>query len=55
MTRMDERKGSCRFLIGKNLKGKRPLERLRRRWQAAINMYLQETEWWRGMDLSGSP
>ena len=36
-------------------KGKRPLGRLRRRWEDNIKLYLQEAGWGgHGLDLSGS-
>ena len=41
MTRMGERRGACRVLVGKP-KVTRPLGRLRRRWEANIKMDLQE-------------
>ena len=39
--RMGERRGVYRVLVGKP-EGKRPLERLRSRWEDNIKMYLQE-------------
>jgi len=41
VARMGEERGVCRFLVGKP-KGKRPLERPRRRWVGNIRMDLQE-------------
>ena len=38
---MGERRGVCRFLVGKP-EGKRPLGRPRRRWEDNIKMDLQE-------------
>ena len=38
---MGERRGAYRALVGK-LEGKRPLERLRRRWEDNIKMDLRE-------------
>jgi len=38
---MGERRGVCRFLLGK-LEGKRPLGRPRGRWEDNIEMDLQE-------------
>jgi hypothetical protein len=35
-------------------KGKRPLGRLRRRWEDSIKLDLQEVGWGLGLDLSGS-
>jgi len=40
---MGERRGVCRVLVGKP-EGKRPLGRLRRRWEDNIKMVLQEVE-----------
>ena len=41
--RMRERRGECRVLMGK-FDGKRPLGRLRRRWEDDTKMCLQEVE-----------
>ena len=41
MARMGELRGVHRVLVGKS-EGKRPLGRLRRRWEDNIKMYLQE-------------
>ena len=41
VTRMGERRGVYRVLVGKP-EGKRPFERLRRRWKNNIKMNLQE-------------
>jgi len=38
---MGERRGVCRVLVGKH-EGKRPLGRLRRRWEDNIKMDLYE-------------
>jgi hypothetical protein len=38
---MGESGGECRVLVGKS-EGKRPLGKLRRRWEDNINMYLQD-------------
>jgi hypothetical protein len=38
---MGERKSVCRVLVRKS-EGKRPLGRLRHRWEDNIKMYLQE-------------
>jgi hypothetical protein len=40
---MGERRGVCRVLVGKP-EGKRPLGRLRRRWEDNIKMGFQEVE-----------
>jgi len=44
-----ERRGTCRVLVGKP-KGKRPLERLRCRWEDSIEMALQEVGRVLGLD-----
>jgi len=41
VARMGERRGVCRDLVGKP-EGRRPLGRLRRRWEDNIKMDLQE-------------
>ena len=41
VARMEERRGVYRVLVGKP-EGKRPLGRLRRRWEGDIKMDLQE-------------
>ena len=53
VARMGEDRGVHRVLVGKP-QGKRPLGRLRRRWEDNIKMDLQEVGWGRGdwMDLA---
>jgi hypothetical protein len=46
---MGERRGAYRALAGKP-KGRRPLERPRRRWEDNIKMDLREIEWGHGLD-----
>jgi hypothetical protein len=46
---MGERRGVYRVLVG-NPNGKRPLERLRSRWEDNIKMDLQEVEWGHGLN-----
>jgi ribosome biogenesis protein Nip4 len=41
---MGERRGVCRALVGKP-EGRRPLERLRRRWEDNIKMDFREVGW----------
>jgi hypothetical protein len=41
---MGEGRNVCRVLVGKP-EGKRPLERLRRRWEDGIRMDLREIGW----------
>jgi hypothetical protein len=41
---MGERRGAYRALVGKP-EGRRPLERLRRRWEDNIKMDLREIGW----------
>jgi hypothetical protein len=41
VSRMGEKRGVCRVLVGK-LEGKRPLGRPRRRWEDNIKMDLQD-------------
>jgi hypothetical protein len=41
---MGERRGAYRALVGKS-EGRRPLERLRRRWEDNIKMDLREVGW----------
>jgi hypothetical protein len=48
-----ERRGVYRVLVGK-LQGKRPLRRLRRRWEYNIKMDLQEVGWGNELDCPGS-
>jgi hypothetical protein len=43
-----DRRGTCRVLVRKS-EGKRPLERLRHRWEDNIEMALQEVG--RGLEL----
>jgi len=43
VARLEERRGVYRVLVGKP-EGKRPLGRLRRRWEDNIKMDLQEVE-----------
>jgi hypothetical protein len=45
VARMGEGRGDCRVLVGRR-EGKRPLGRLRRRWEDNIKMHLREI----GMD-----
>ena len=49
VARMGERRGVYRVWVGKR-EGKRPVGRLRRRWEDNINMDLQEVEFgvWTG-------
>jgi hypothetical protein len=47
-----EGRGAYRVLLGKP-EGKRPLGRLRHRWEDNINLDIQEVEWgggWYGLD-----
>jgi hypothetical protein len=46
-----DRRGAYRVLVGKPGK-RRPLRRLRRKWEDNIKMGLQEVEWESGLDLS---
>jgi hypothetical protein len=48
-----ERRGAYRALVGKP-EEKRPLERLRRRWEDNIKMDLREVGWESRLDQSGS-
>jgi hypothetical protein len=41
---MRDRRGAYRVLVGRH-EGKRPLLRLRRRWEHNSKMHLQEVEW----------
>jgi hypothetical protein len=50
---MGERRGAYRALVGKPEK-RRPLGRLRRRWENNIKMDLREVGWRRRLDQSGS-
>jgi len=51
---MEERRGVYRVLVGKP-EGKRPLGRLRHRWEDNIKMYLQEVGCGgHGLDQAGS-
>ena len=49
MARMGEERGVYRVLVGKP-KGRRPLERPRRRWVDNIKMDLQDVGIWTGLD-----
>jgi hypothetical protein len=50
-----ERTGKCTRFCGGKPEGKRPLGRLRRRWEDGIRMDLREIGWGRGrMDSVGS-
>jgi hypothetical protein len=53
VARMGEGRNVYRVLVRKP-KGKRPLERPRRRWENGIKMYFRETGWGCGVDSSGS-
>ena len=44
ITCMGERRGAYRVLVGKP-EGRRPLDRLRRRWENNIKMDLREVKW----------
>jgi hypothetical protein len=46
-------RGAFVVLVGK-LEGRRPLGRLRRRWEDNIKMYHREVEWWGGGAWTGS-
>ena len=46
---MGEKKGAYRVLVGKH-EGKRPLARLRYRWEDNIKMTLQKVGWGHGLD-----
>ena len=48
-----EERGAYRVLVGKR-EGRRPLARLRRRWEDNIKMNLREVGREYGLDLSGS-
>jgi hypothetical protein len=50
---MEERRGVCRFLVGKSEK-KRPLGRPWRRWEYNFKIDIQEVGWGHGLDRSGS-
>jgi hypothetical protein len=51
---MEDRRDAYRVLVGKP-EGKRPLGRLRCRWEDNIKMDLQEVGWgWHGLNSSGS-
>jgi len=50
---MGERRGVYRFLVGRT-EGRRPLGRLRGRWENNIKMDLQEVGWGYGLDQAGS-
>jgi hypothetical protein len=46
---MGRRRGAYRVLVGEP-EGRRPLGRLKLKWNDNIAMDLQETEWGRGLD-----
>jgi hypothetical protein len=46
---MGERRGAYRILVGRPER-RRPLERLRRRWEDIFKMDLQEVGWGHGLD-----
>jgi hypothetical protein len=46
---MGEKRDAYRILVG-GPKGRRPLQRPRRRWEANIKMYLQAVGWGHGLD-----
>ena len=50
MSRMGDRRGACRILVGR-LEGKKPFGRSRHRWEDNINMDFQEMGWeaWIGL------
>ena len=50
MSRMGDRRGACRILVGR-LEGKKPFGRPRHRWEDNINMDFQEMGWeaWIGL------
>jgi hypothetical protein len=50
VTRMGDRRGACRILVG-GLEGKKQLGRPRRRWEDNIKMDFQEMGWeaWTGL------
>jgi hypothetical protein len=50
---MKETRVAYRVLVGKP-EGRRPLGRLRRKWEDNIKMILQEVGWGFGLDRSGS-
>jgi len=49
VARTKERRGACRFLMGKP-EGKSPLRRHRRRWEDKIKMDLRGVGWGHGLD-----
>jgi hypothetical protein len=54
VTHKGEDRNVCRVLMGKP-KGKRPLRRLRSKWEDGIIIYLRETGWgWGGVYSVGS-
>ena len=52
VARMEEVRGVHKVLVGKPERGKKPLGRIRLRWEANIKMDLQEVGWW-GVDWIG--
>jgi hypothetical protein len=44
VARVGEERKVYKFLVGKH-EGKKPLERLRHRWEVGIKMVLRETDW----------
>jgi hypothetical protein len=54
VARVGERRGAYSVLVRKP-EGRRPLGRLKRRWEDDIKMDLREVGWWgHGLDRSGS-
>jgi hypothetical protein len=53
ITRMGERRGACKVLVGKP-EGRRLLGRPRRSWEDNIKMDLTDVRWGRGLDRSSS-
>jgi hypothetical protein len=44
VTRIGEKRKACRIFLGK-LKGRRPLEKPRSRWEDNMKMYLRDIRW----------